>query len=110
MHWVKSELRLSRGLGESASTPPRRAQLAGWLIKDALAQEIEVGAAVHLALEEFETRDLPFGLALAPGRGEGRLNRRQIPAHPLGKGGKFWDLARVCRFQPGRQVSGLVLS
>src|SRR4051794_16626643 len=36
-------------------------------IEEALLQQVELGAAVHLALQDLEAVDLAFGLAVAPG-------------------------------------------
>jgi hypothetical protein len=42
------------------------------------AQQVELGASVHLPLEKLESIDLPLDLAAAPLRREGRAHRRQI--------------------------------
>ena len=49
------------------------------------AQEIEAGAAEHLALERLEARDVPLGLAVAPREGERRVDGGQVPAQVAGK-------------------------
>ncbi len=36
------------------------------LLKDAEAQKVEAGAAIHLALDELKPMDLPFDVALIP--------------------------------------------
>jgi hypothetical protein len=38
---------------------------------EARLEQINLGAAVHLALDEFELGDLAFGLAIRPRRGNG---------------------------------------
>jgi hypothetical protein len=37
-------------------------------VKYAESQQIEAGAAVHLPLDELESVDLPFNVALTPGQ------------------------------------------
>ncbi|MDM0116823.1 hypothetical protein QTI66_32345 [Variovorax sp. J22R133] len=47
-------------------------------MKHAYAQKVELGAAVHLTLEELEPVDLPLDLAAAPLGSEGRAHCGQI--------------------------------
>jgi hypothetical protein len=46
--------------------------------EDATAEEIEVGSAVHLTLDQLELVDLAFRLTAAPGHRERRPDRRFI--------------------------------
>jgi hypothetical protein len=55
---------LSRGFGETGTCVRYGTSLASWLVEDALAEEVKVGAAIGLALEQLEARDLPFRLPL----------------------------------------------
>jgi hypothetical protein len=51
-----------------------RIALLVWIsggIEDAQAEEIEAGAAVHGALDQFQAMHLPFDLSLAPRLVEG---------------------------------------
>ena len=46
--------------------------------EDTAAQEIEVGASVHLTLDQLELVDLPLRLSAAPRHGKHRFDRRPI--------------------------------
>ena len=48
--------RASRGSSRKQNAPP---------------EQVEAGVTIRLALDQFQSVDLPFGLAVAPGRGEG---------------------------------------
>ena len=65
-HGVKSESWLSRGFGERGASRHNMPALANWAVEDTLTEQVKVGATVHLPLEQFEARDVPFGLALTP--------------------------------------------
>ncbi len=58
-------------------------------MQHAHARRIELGAAMHLALEVLEPADLPFDLAAAPGRAEGGAHRREIGFEPGREAPKF---------------------
>ena len=51
----------------------------------AVAQEIEVGTAKHLALEHFEAIDVTFDGAVTPRHGHPRFDSRIVVAQPLRK-------------------------
>ena len=53
------------------------------------AQQIEVGTSIHLAFEQFESRDLSFYLPGTPGFGEGGLNRRELSLQTQSKALQF---------------------
>ena len=53
--------------------------------KKASFEQIKTGAAIHLALHQFQFGVLPFGLAVRPWLGEGRHHRVLILDDPRGK-------------------------
>jgi len=57
-------------------------------MKDAEAQKIEARTAVHLSLDELESMDLPFNVALTPWQCQGGLGRFQISFEPGGEAGQ----------------------
>jgi hypothetical protein len=48
-------------------------------------QQMEVGASVHLALDELETVDLPFHQAITPGMATSDINRVKVVKKTLCK-------------------------
>jgi putative transposase len=54
-------------------------------IEHPLAQQVEVGASVHTALEQLESGDLSLDLSLAPGQRETRLHGGAIPPDAEGE-------------------------
>jgi hypothetical protein len=40
-------------------------------VQDTLTQQVKVSPTVHLAFQEFEPVDLPFGLSITPGSFQG---------------------------------------
>ena len=69
---------------------------------DAGLEQIELAAAVHLAFHEFELDDLPFGLAIGPGRCDRGVDGRLVFDDTVGELG---DQARSCPIQPGLEIS-----
>ena len=53
--------------------------------KKASFEQIKTGAAIHLALHQFQFGVLPFGLAIRPWFGESRLHRVLILDDPRGE-------------------------
>ena len=54
-------------------------------MQDAEAQKIEARTAVHLPLDELESVDLPFDVALTPWQCQGGFGRFQISFEPRGE-------------------------
>lgn len=69
--------------------------------KYALAQEVEVGPAVHLALQELQARHLPLALSVAPRQVQGGLDGGVVGLDAAGEGVQGADGAGRGRFQPG---------
>jgi len=63
--------------GIRALTHFRCSRLLRWC-DEARTEEIKLAAAVHLAFDQFEPRDLTFGLAVGPGLGQGCGDRGLI--------------------------------
>ena len=76
-------------------------------MQGALAQEIETGAAVHAALNELETVDLPLDGSVAPGFDDGGAHGCLVLPEP---GDETAEIGPGCSFQPLRQSSGIVLA
>jgi len=55
-------------------------------MQDTLTEQIELGSAIPLPFDQFEPRDLPFDLPLAPRRGQPRLYRSLILRDPCDEG------------------------
>ena len=62
-----------------------------WLTKNAPSKQIELGASVHLAFEQFESVDLPFDLTLAPWELESGSNGRIVPPEAFCEPAQLWD-------------------
>lgn len=60
-----------------------------------MPEQIEVGAAVHLAFEQFELGTLSFDLALAPFQGQASLLGRPVPFEALYTPSQLRDAARA---------------
>lgn len=58
-------------------------------MENALSEEVEFGAAVHLPLEQFEPVDLAFHGTIAPRERHGRTDGSQIVAKAVGKTSNF---------------------
>lgn len=54
-------------------------------VEDALTEQVQLRSAVHLPLEHLESIDLSFGLPLAPGQGECRVDRCSVTFQVLGE-------------------------
>ncbi len=50
--------------------------------QNASAEQVEAGVTIHLALDQLQPVDLPFGLAVAPGRGESGAYRIAVLLQP----------------------------
>ncbi len=59
------------------------------VVEHALAEEIDLGAAVHLALEQFEAIDLTFNLPLTPVIAQGRAHSGLVPAQATREANEF---------------------
>src|SRR5437763_447296 len=70
-------------------------------MEDALPQQVEVRAAVHLPLDEFEAIDVALHLAVAPDQCETRSYCCLICEQARGKPVQLNDPARLHRFNPG---------
>ena len=70
----------------------------------ASAQEVKVGAAIHLAFDLLEAGDLSFGLAVAPRRGERRPNGGVILPQSRGEGLDGSDAAGADIGEPGLEA------
>jgi hypothetical protein len=73
-------------------------------------EEVEVSAAVHLALDELQFADLAFGLPVGPRQGDIRLNRGHLPADRRSEAKPFRPSQRVRARAPfdGFPQSGLL--
>ena len=71
---------LLRAFGERGVSSLNPSPSACRVEEHALAQEIELGAAIHLALEQLEAIDLPFNGSLAPGVAQGGAHGRLVSA------------------------------
>ncbi len=54
-------------------------------MKDAEAQQIEAGSAIHLAFDELESVDLPFDVALTPWQRQGGFGCSEVSFEPCGE-------------------------
>lgn len=75
-------------------------------MQDALAQKIELGPAVHAALDQFEAVDLPFDRAVAPGFDDGCAHGCFVLPEP---GDEAAEIGCGCSLQPWRQSGGISL-
>src|SRR3954468_4149356 len=71
--------------------------------ENALAEQVEAGAPVHLPLDQLEPGDLPLRLAAAPGRRECRPDGAPVLLQPRRKGLESTDPTRSGVGQPGVQ-------
>src|SRR4051812_31144948 len=71
--------------------------------ENALAEQVEAGATIHLPLDQLEPGDLPLGLAAAPGCRERGLDRSPVLLQPRPKRLESADPTRPGRGQPGGQ-------
>jgi hypothetical protein len=76
-------------------------------LNEARAEQIELGAVVHLAREELELGDLAFGLAIAPGCCRGGTDGGLIKPVALGQSLTGRGTSQVGRCRPNR-LSGLI--
>ncbi len=53
--------------------------------QNASSEQVEAGVTIHLAFDQFQSVDLPFGLAVAPGRGESGVYRAAVFRQPGSK-------------------------
>src|SRR3546814_2056451 len=68
-------------------------------------KQVDLGAAIHLALHQLEPGDLTFGLSVGPGRDNRRAHGGTVTNDAVGEGS---DEARLGLLDPGIQVaSGL---
>src|SRR3546814_4140649 len=68
-------------------------------------KQVDLGAAIHLALHQLEPGDLTFGLSVGPGRYNRRAHGGTVTNDAVGEGS---DEARLGLLDPGIQVaSGL---
>ncbi len=113
MQWtVRLEARTTQGevkTTELVTEPPSlwwfsRALRGSCRHQNAPSQQVEAGAAVALPLQQFEAVDLAFGLAAAPGQGEGSANRRPVLLQPGGERLDGTDTARTRLGEPDVQV------
>src|SRR5918997_4647621 len=72
-------------------------------------QQIERGAAEHLALEHLQTINLPFDGALTPGQGDGGLNGAVVRTQSFRKAPEGRQGARGGTAQPGVELGRLAL-
>ena len=75
-----------------------------------LAQQIKLGAAIHLALEQLEAIHLPFDLARTPRLAQCGTNADIFLGEALGKRLEFWDATRGTGLQPAIKGLGLPLA
>src|SRR3954454_4544635 len=71
--------------------------------ENALAEQVEAGATVHLPLDQLEPGDLPLGFAPAPRRRERRPDRGAVLLQPRRKGLESADPRPPGVGQPGVQ-------
>ena len=76
-------------------------------MEDALAQQVELGAAVHATLDQLEAVDLPLDRSVAPGLAHGRAHGCLILPEPDGKGA---ELGCGDGVEPGIQPGGALLA
>ena len=63
----------------------------------ASAEQVELGAPVHLTLDELELGDLAFGLSVGPRRRDRGVDGGLVLGDAVGEGR---DEARACSFEP----------
>ena len=73
-------------------------------MQDALAQKIELGSAVHAALDQLEAVDLPLDRAVAPGFDDGCAHGYLVLPEP---GDETSEIGCCCSLQPWRQSGGI---
>ncbi len=69
--------------------------------KYALAEQVEVGAAVHLAFQELHARDVPLALGVAPRQFQRSPDRGVVGVEAAGEGAQGAGRAASGLFQPG---------
>src|SRR5262249_37947445 len=67
---------------------------------EAAQEEVELAAAIHLALDELQPGHLPFGLPIRPRQRQGRYHRGVVATHEGGDAAELGDATRFCRSQP----------
>lgn len=87
----------------------RATALGGRRAEDTVAQQIELGPAVHLPLEQLEPIHLAFGLSLIPRELKRRADRCVVAADALGKGGEFPHTTRPSPLKPGVELVASLL-
>ena len=78
-------------------------------MEDFNAQQIQIGAAKHLALEEFETIHMSLCHAITPGQGTSCVHGGIIPVDAIGKAGEFGDMTGFGTLEPVVEGFGLAL-
>jgi hypothetical protein len=69
------------------STRPDKAyfhRLRSESVQNPLPQQIQLGSPISQAFDQFDSANLTFALAGAPGHGQGRLDRRIVLTKALG--------------------------
>src|SRR5690349_11560422 len=75
-----------------------------------LSEERKSCSAIHLALEQLESIDLPFDRPLTPGIAQSGAYRRVITAQALRKAHKLGDTGVLALLQPAVEACGRPLS
>jgi hypothetical protein len=78
--------------------------------EEAPSQQIELGAAKHLALEQLQAIDLPFDGALTPGQRDPGLHGGIIGTSSFGKAPEGRESALGGTRQPGGELGRLALA
>src|SRR6266478_7584711 len=81
-----------------------------WDSHEAAAEEIQMGAATHLALHHFEAIDMPLDRVSAPGQRHPRFDGGIVVPEPVGKTLHRLQGTRSRAFQPGIQLCRLPLA
>jgi len=79
-------------------------------VQDTDAQQVELGTAIHLALEVLEPVDLAFDLTAAPGRTEGGTHGRQVGLETDGEALQVGRCVRTRLRQPAIEALGIAVS
>jgi hypothetical protein len=86
-----------------------RQALARRSIADALTEQVQVGAPVHLPLEQLQAIDVAFGLALAPRAGSSLPGRPRDRSVPLPQRRPVPPPAHGCLLKPGCSIADAAL-
>ncbi len=83
-----------------------------WLgsMQNPLTEQVKLGPAISLPLDQLEARDLAFGLPLRPGEIQACTNGCFISSESSGKASQLGGLALQCTFHPRCQLGGRSVS